>query len=509
MSSAGPAIAGGQERDAQPVPAPPQTSDALGLPPLDASRRKRLLLALMSVAAALRLVGLGSASLWYDEALTHAIALQPLNLVAAQVAWAEQLPPLWHFLMHFWTSLAGDSEFAMRLPSAAFGVAAVYVCFRLGEEMLGPWHGLLAATLLAVAPFQVHYAQEARPYSLLLLLSLASCLCFWRLVMHYPSLKRRTRRRLWAGLVVAGALLLWTHLYGALLLVAENVFFAAMLLTRRRKDLPTWWRWAVSQALIIALFAPWLPMALSWTRRVANKFWVQPFTADEISRVFWVYAGSGVTWLALAGLALLTIAATLRPRDELARRRRPAIWFLVAMIALTVAVPIVVSLMVRPMFVHRYGIAAPAALYLLAAVAALNLLRPRAIGVAVVALAALLPWLKLDAPDDPARKPDWRGAGTFLSRNMQPGDSVAINNGLSLILYSYYVNRPDVEEFAFTEKVMPVARPPRRGTDVWLVLYDSTATLTELLRDGRWDVKSVERFDGVDVFQLGERTMVP
>ena len=47
---------------------------------------------------------------------------------------------------------------------------------------MGRWAALVAAAALAVAPFQVQYAQEARSYAQVLLLTVLSTLCLVRLL---------------------------------------------------------------------------------------------------------------------------------------------------------------------------------------------------------------------------------------------------------------------------------------------------------------------------------------
>src|SRR5205823_3058906 len=102
-------------------------------------------------AAGVRLHHLGHASLWYDEALTIDIASQPLSDIPADVRAREQIPPLYHILMHAWIDAFGDRETAVRLPSALLGLAAVGAAFALGRSLFGIREALAAATLAALS----------------------------------------------------------------------------------------------------------------------------------------------------------------------------------------------------------------------------------------------------------------------------------------------------------------------------------------------------------------------
>lgn len=119
-----------------------------------------------------------------------------------------------HFL---WTHLAlklGPSEFWARFPSAFLGAAGVLLLFLLGSKLFGSRAGLMAAALLALAPYHVWYAQDARPYSALACYSLLS-LYFFTEILERPSGKA------WLGFVAGTTLNLYNHSLAALPFIAE------------------------------------------------------------------------------------------------------------------------------------------------------------------------------------------------------------------------------------------------------------------------------------------------
>ena len=64
----------------------------------------------------------------------------------------------------------------MRALPVRFGVAAIALAYRVGARLYARRVGVLAAALLAFAPFQVRYSREARMYALLATAVLASFL---------------------------------------------------------------------------------------------------------------------------------------------------------------------------------------------------------------------------------------------------------------------------------------------------------------------------------------------
>jgi len=136
-----------------------------------------LLGALTLGGALLRVWHIGAKSLWIDEAFSVWVARQPL---AASVSWLvriDQHPPLYYALLHFWLRL-GDGPVALRLLSVLASTLNIPMLYALGTRLAGRRVGLLATAVLALSPFHVYLAQEARMYALL---SLLVSLSLWAL----------------------------------------------------------------------------------------------------------------------------------------------------------------------------------------------------------------------------------------------------------------------------------------------------------------------------------------
>ncbi len=85
-----------------------------------------LLLGIGLVAAGARLTGLDAKPLWLDETLSWRLQSLPLGLLLERTGSAATVhPPLYFVILHVWTPCFGDSHFALRLPSALFGVLSV------------------------------------------------------------------------------------------------------------------------------------------------------------------------------------------------------------------------------------------------------------------------------------------------------------------------------------------------------------------------------------------------
>ncbi|MBL7196807.1 MAG: glycosyltransferase family 39 protein [Candidatus Omnitrophica bacterium] len=115
----------------------------------------------------LRIYHLGFRDLWYDEIFSISKALY-LNFLTV---WN---PPLYYAILSGWIRLFGLSEISLRFPSLLFSLACIPVIFLLGKELFNKSAGLYASLIIALSPFHLWYAQEARPYSIMVFFGLLS-----------------------------------------------------------------------------------------------------------------------------------------------------------------------------------------------------------------------------------------------------------------------------------------------------------------------------------------------
>jgi hypothetical protein len=187
----------------------------------------RAIVALALAAALIRFATIDVQSYWFDEALTAKLLAMPFGDMLSQIPDTELTPPLYYLLAWPWAHVFGTTEAALRSLSALLGVAVVPVAYLVGREAVSRTAGVVAAALVAFNPLLVWYSQEARPYSLLVLLSGLSLLFFLR------AIRRRGTRELWLWALVS-ALALLTHYFAAFLVVPEGLWLAWVWRPRAR-----------------------------------------------------------------------------------------------------------------------------------------------------------------------------------------------------------------------------------------------------------------------------------
>jgi uncharacterized membrane protein len=390
-----------------------------------------------AVGLLLRLHDIGRESLWLDEAGRVAIALLPIDHIAAGVAALELSPPLYHYLLAVWIRLFGSGDVAVRALSAMLVVPTVALAWSLGRAV-GSWRLAAGFTaLVSVSPFAVHYGQEAAMYALLLPLSLGTI----RAAVGVLAGKRSARARWLAAYGVFGALALATHYY-ALFLLATIALVAVIQSARVR----AWHGVAAWVAVHIAIgltLAPWTPTAIRQVQLATGVDWaiIEPGAAVNL----WagaLLADGSPPWQAGWALALTAIAAAagawrLRDRAFLSM-------LLVAITLLPLAVAVLLSGPANA-FRARGFVALAAAPWLLVLAA---LCRGNSARLPEVALrGALLGALLLATASGLAhhageRKEDWRAAADLIRENAGPSDPIFFLHYAGQVAFDRYFHGP-------------------------------------------------------------------
>ena len=175
---------------------------------------------------ALGVVALGHRSLTVDEAASAAAAQGSLGTVVSRIV-HDDPGQAGELLLLKLAGTIGDSELALRLPSAVAVALAAGLLVVLGTMLLERVGGLVAGLAFAVNAGVIEASREARPYALGLLGVVLATLLF------VFALERGGGWR-WIPYAVVAAVLPLTHPLAASVLAAHG---AALIALRERPDL--------------------------------------------------------------------------------------------------------------------------------------------------------------------------------------------------------------------------------------------------------------------------------
>jgi 4-amino-4-deoxy-L-arabinose transferase-like glycosyltransferase len=175
---------------------------------------------------AMYFIRLGAGSLWDNSEPTYGEIVKELfrtgdwlTLHLNYLPW-DTHPPLW-----FWTAagsvmLFGLNEFALRLPSAVFGLATAYATYRAGRRMYGAAAGLIAALASGASLEMIVLSRLAMMETALIFFMTVAF--FW----SYFAIRDADRRALWIAAVAAG---IGTMIKGPIALLLPLLVIASWL----------------------------------------------------------------------------------------------------------------------------------------------------------------------------------------------------------------------------------------------------------------------------------------
>jgi uncharacterized membrane protein len=183
----------------------------------------------------LRFTGLENQSLWNDELSSWTRSNQPnYSSVIEKGVLSEAHPPGYHTLLYLVIRNGGDSETALRLPSAIFGILSIVMIFFLGRRLYSAEEGLVAAAFMACLWTPVFYSQEARTYSAVLMLSLLATYYWVGLVRYFLG----PRKWSWfdgAGYGFSSILLSYFHYFGLMLVCLQGLALGLSVISKPRR----------------------------------------------------------------------------------------------------------------------------------------------------------------------------------------------------------------------------------------------------------------------------------
>lgn len=210
------------------------------------------------IAAGALVVGLFTrvvtrSELWLDEALSVNIATLPLGEIPGALK-RDGHPPLYYYLLHFWTDIFGTSNLGVRSLSIVLGLAALAVGVVLGWRKAGRVGALLTVSILSLSAFAVRYSSETRMYALVMLLVTLG----W-LLLDDIFRRNRTGFFRYAAVAVITSALLYSHYWSLWLLVAVGFLVLGIWRRQQFKLQASGFKVLVALAIGAISFLPWLP----------------------------------------------------------------------------------------------------------------------------------------------------------------------------------------------------------------------------------------------------------
>ncbi|GAA4141014.1 glycosyltransferase family 39 protein [Leifsonia shinshuensis] len=485
------------------------TERPTGVAPLRAVRPWTIAVAFGLLATVICAAGSWIPSLWGDEATTLMSARRPVSTLWPMLFHVDAVHGLYYLGMHGWIRLAGESPFALRLPSAvAIGFAVAAVTLLAGRRG-GPKAAVVAGIVACVLPRLTYAGEEARSFAFTAAAAgWLTLLLLWLVDGSGRTAPASVRRTCWAVYAAGLALTSYLFLYTASLALAH---LAVLLLSRASR--PTLRAWLIATGCALLALAPLGLLAFFERSQIG---YLADQSTDPLSLLWQPWFGNG--WVAVAAWALILLAigawvrdrwgrpgATASPEGELpiGATLVGAAWLL-----LPTGAMLLVNL-VFPMYTGRYStFAAPAAALLIAEgllVLGRFVARRSAIpAVAATGVGALL-FIAVSTPAyldqrGPYSKndSDWSEVSSAMASVARPGDAVVFDESTRpsqrprLAMHTYpsgfagvidpTLETPYTHNIGWADRVYTIPQAAARGRfdgvqRVWLVENDMDGSL--------------------------------
>ncbi len=267
-----------------------------------------MLAGIIALGAILRFWNLDLKPLWLDEVITALLSLGrpykdvPLEVVlplstlqqlftlqpnvscpeiAQAVASQSTHPPLFFCLMHQWLSwvepLTQPLSWKLRALPALFGVSAIAAVYCLNRIAFSPTAGLMGAALMAVSPFGVYLSQEARHYTLPILLITLALLGLIQIQHALYSQQQLPRPIVWLFWGIVNSIGCYIHYFFILAFIAQLLTLTGLMYWRRWM-LPkgSWLGLTLVVSGVAVSYLPWLPVLLGDTGRPETEWLSKP-----------------------------------------------------------------------------------------------------------------------------------------------------------------------------------------------------------------------------------------
>lgn len=206
-----------------------------------------VLLIIILLGFGLRVWQLDAQPLRGDESFSMVVWMDQFAETFRSLATVDPQPPGALLWFYGWIKLVGSTVFAARYQAVLTSTLTIAAIYTLGKLLVDEKTGLLAAFLVAINPYQVWFAQDARSVAVW---TCTSVLTTWFMLR---SLKQPGKLNNWLLYILFAALGMYFFYLEAFVILFHNLYALASSL-RNRKLLLRWFAGQLGIALLIALW---------------------------------------------------------------------------------------------------------------------------------------------------------------------------------------------------------------------------------------------------------------
>lgn len=315
----------------------------------------QIVICIIFIAACfMRIYNIYRYNLWHDELTSNIFSRAILNNAIYMSNYrqydfssflniAKHYPPsiFYYCIVYVYSLLFGSGQ-SLRVISVVFSLFSLVIFYFLSRLFLNRKDSIYAFLIMAINPFHLWYAQEARPYSMA---------CFFTILTVYSYIRALRVNKFWCWVVFTflSMLVLHTSYYSIFLLMVTGV----ILLFREYRRCVKAWSLSIITALL--LFMPILLIIRGQLDIMINGFWLVPPTLETLFNTFAVfnfgYSAARWQYYAGSGVLLFLFAYCLY---SYYRKDRKSAAIIFMFLTLPIAITYLFSIFVFPIYFSRY-----------------------------------------------------------------------------------------------------------------------------------------------------------
>lgn len=401
-----------------------------------------LIVALINFA--FRIPFLDARGLWHDEAFSLFNSQHNWGHIKHVSEW-DPNPPLYFYFLWIWRNFFGDSEFAIRISSVIFTSIAGGYLFLLVKKHFSLRSSFFASAFYLFSNLAYYYSHEARPYGLIILLSLLSTGVFF-IIIDKPTWR-------WGILLgLLNFLLVYTHYLAAWILVSQ--FFVIVFISSRVRWNAWLWSTLISALLILLRFTikTW---NLIFYGGAGVVHWLKFPDSDAIFQTISSFFNSPVLMYMLATLLLLSLFSHFQTNCISILKKTPAPKILFLFFSGVGTFPAFLILSnITPVFLDRYMIFALLPTYILIAQIFEQSTLPAFIANAIVCVFAVISLLILNF--DPPKPMNYKDLCAVVIRMQDKKTAIVVQSKDLGALFSYYYDRTSFRNRAALDSMLEI-----------------------------------------------------
>jgi 4-amino-4-deoxy-L-arabinose transferase-like glycosyltransferase len=386
-----------------------------------------LLILILIISFFIRAYGIQSENVWSDEAFTIFHAHQS---VLHNIEWSLSASyfPLYHAILSSWEKIFGLGEFSVRFLSLIFGVLSIYLVFKIGTFMFNKKVGIYSAIILALSSYNVFYSQEARVYTLFVLLSLCSIYFYLRFIQS----RKKTHMVYY---ILFTFLMLNTHSPAIFILIAQNMHYLLFV----RRDFK---KWILMQSALFIFFLPLLLITLSTISEISGFVAATKPNIVTLLRTFYMFsAGQTFRIEALVigsfisiGFFLLLLPILFQTIKDI--KNKGKVVFLLLWLTVPILLTIIQSYVFHFFYFENYVITSSIALYILIALSITRF--NNKVQMIIMTSIVILSLMTLYIDFETNNKGRWKDTADYIKANKNDDAAVVIHIPNALYSFAYY-----------------------------------------------------------------------